>query len=303
MEIPTEELSLNLPKTEQTDQMENTDTRDILKEIRNHLNKWNELDKIKINETENILTIDDNKIEMQCMLHYLSGDDNYLEEYSNSCSPIIKQHVIDGKLDLKTLIRISSNKDFLKDGIFYSNLYGFTVSMINYIATSKTFNGLEIKYKYRLLENLEEFINQSINYLSDYINTYEVIDNNIINSSYNLLYLLNILAYSRANVGRSITDLTALYNKLIKTIKENIQIYNSIDKNKLRILPSSTNQNEINEIDKLSEELTNRLRIMEKEKISLEINVKAINENSSVLERYANTEIKNAVINLKNEIK
>lgn len=294
----TEELSIDLPITEQTD----TDVKDILKEIKDHLKKWNELDKIKMNKTSDTLIIDNNKIEIQCMLHYLSGDDNYLEQYSNSCSPIIKQHTIDGKLDLKTLIRISLNKDFLKDANFYSNLYGFNLSMINYIATSKTFNNLEIKYKYRLLENLEEFINQSINYLSDYINTYQVIDNNIIHSSYNLLYLLNVLAYSRANVGKSINDLINLYNKLIQTIKENIQIYNSIDKNKLRTLPSSNNQNDIDEIDKLSQELTERLRIMEKEKTSLEINVKAINENSSVLEQYADVDIKNTIINLKNEI-
>src|SRR5205807_1750206 len=100
-------------------------------------------------------------------------------------------------------------------------------------ANSDEFKRADVATQSKILANFQDFIRQTLNYLGEYMNQYKIVDDNLINSSYNLLYLLNIITFRHANLGHNLTELESIYQKLVTTISENISIYNSINKDKL----------------------------------------------------------------------
>ena len=279
------------------------DTREALEKIKQHLDRWGEQYTGDFKLTMDGLRIGDETIGVYCMLHFLSDNVDYLADSRDQCSQIIKKFSGEtNRLDLASLIKLSDNKDFLKDTNFYTNLYGFNIAMVDYVSKDKNITALPIESQRNLLFNLREFIKQSINYLNAYMDEYTIIDDKLINSSYDLLYLSNILTFRHANLGKNINDINAIYKKLVTAINDNLSIYRQIDHSKL----SGENDVESNKLSKeiqtITKKLYEKLTVLEQQKETLRASVDAINTNSANLENLVSPNIKDIAVNLKTQV-
>ena len=288
----------------------NSDVNDTLRNIKEHLDRWDQYSgdnkKFVSKKTDN-LTIGNNTINVECMLHFLSDDSNYLISSKKQCSRIIDEYRDKNrKLDLTSLIKLSSTskpgstsklsdeKSFLKDSEFYKNLYGFNIAMADYIAKDSNITKLPIDSQQKLLSNFREFIKQSLNYLNNYMNEYNIIDDSLLSSSYNLLYLLNILTFRTANVGNNIDEINQLHAKLTQAVKDNIEIYNKIDREKLSGTGAvlGTSNQITQEINAVTQRLQEKIAVLDKQRTILQDNVNKINENSANLKDLISGDVK-----------
>lgn len=270
-----------------------SDVNDILKNINDHLTKLN-LEGTKTIQNNDTLTIGDNRINKMCLLHFFSNNPKFLSTNKNQCSSVIQQYATDKTLDLTKLINLSSDKNWNMDTKFYENLYGFNVSVAEFIANSKEFKETDPKTQSTILSNFQQFIKQSLDYFGKYMKQYQIINDNLLNNSYNLLYLLNIMSFHQANVGTSISDLDGLYKKLVETINANIVLYESIDKTK--IVGTTVNQQEIDmskQISELKTKLDASLKKLSEQQSQLKKNVDEINKNAFSIENFATNDVKN----------
>lgn len=282
-----------------TKSLEQSDINKTLNEIRSHLDNLDMLQNEfgTKNLDDNVLRIGDQLVSLECMLHYLSNNNNFLPESRDQCSAIISKYIdANNNLDLTSLISLSPDKNFLSDSTFYENLYYFIISMAKYISDENILMNLDPITQKTLLFNVRSFIAQSLDYLNKYMNNYEVIDNNLINSSYNLMYLLNSLTIRNASVGQSIEELQKIYGELRSLISDNINIYNKIykkiDSSKIddkNIAQSSMLEKEIQE---LISRLKSRMNILEKQSESLNENSAAIDADTASLENFVDENIK-----------
>ncbi|BCS83005.1 hypothetical protein QLL95_gp1118 [Cotonvirus japonicus] len=285
----------------------NEDVTDILAKIKTHLARLNyaaKLDFEKDKKEDHILTVGNYKISRECLLHYLSGNPEFLKSDAKQCSTAIQNFSnTSGNLDLESLLNLSENKDFVRDTNFYKNLYGFNVSIADFIANNQEFKKTNFNTQVRILANYQEFLKQSIDYLNKYMNEYKVIDENLITKSYNLMYLLNMLTFRRANMGKNFNELGIVYNKLNQAIMNNIAIYNSIDKNKLGTL--SVGKNDV--IDKNVQDLINalkqKLESVNKQQTVLKNNVEEINRDANNLKKHVSKDVIGIADSLRNEVK
>nr|QZX43284.2 hypothetical protein [Mimivirus sp.] len=132
--------------------------------------------------------------------------------------------------------------------------------------------------------------------------TYQVVDDNLITSSYNLMYLLNSITFRRANMGKNIYELQSIYTALVDAIMQNISIYNSIDSKQIINQPVTKNDVLDEGISKLAEELKQRLNLLKKQQVTLINNVKEINADSNNLRNYVNGDVVDIVDSLKSQI-
>jgi len=257
----------------------NKDTDDILAEIKEHLSKFKTVDETKFDTTAKDVVLDlgnGDKIGTKCMLHYLSQNDQLFPKEGTECAPIIGKYLTDNELDLTKLFKISG--DFKRDHAFYKNLYEFIISLAN---------GVTKDARFKNMDGLQQFINGGINYFNSFINKYQVIDEPLINSTYNLLLLLNAFTYKRANVSANadMSKLIKINNDVQKAIQENINLYNSIDTKKFsqNIAFSETSTKLNNEIKKLIEALTERFNKLGSQKIQLEKNIKELSSETNYI--------------------
>ena len=289
------------------------DVDDILGEINKHLEKWKTVENIDFEKTpfDNELHLGNNTtISRLCMLHYLSGDANFLSDQKNdaNCTNNIKNYLSEGNIDFEKLINLAAlnnpdGSNFVRNTEFYNNLYRFNVSMVEYLANSSEFRKAEFVIQKRLLGNIQNFIKQTITYLQKYMKQYQVIDNKLLDSSYNLLYLLNILSYRRANVGKNIDDIYSLYQRIVEAIDSNIELYNKIDTNKIAAEMTVVDSTGSNEISNLYIELRKRYAMLQEQKLQLEKNIAAIDADTKNLVNMASPEIKDIVNRLNAQIK
>nr|WBF70916.1 hypothetical protein [Megavirus caiporensis] len=309
----TEIISVNVPTTESTEKRNNTvistsnnDVVDILSKIRQHLARLKFSSSIDFNKNlddDKILTVGEYKISRECLLHFLAGNPEFLKDSANQCSAAIQNFSNEaGNLDLSALINLSPNKSFIRDSEFYKNLYGFNISIADFIANNDQFKNTNFNTQTRILSNYQEFLRQSIDYLGKYMQTYQVVDDNLITSSYNLMYLLNSITFRRANMGKNIYELQSIYTALVDAIMQNISIYNSIDSKQIINQPVTKNDVLDEGISKLAEELKQRLNLLKKQQVTLINNVKEINADSNNLRNYVNGDVVNIVDSLKSQI-
>jgi hypothetical protein len=280
-----------------------TDVADMISRIKQHLQKFDIFTEKSITDVPaHYLEIPNesgsvNVINLNCLLNYLSKNPNFLGTDKDKCSQTIKNYLDNtNDLDLHKLIALGRNhnteSDFIRDTKFYSNLYGFNISLVSFIANSKAFKNADAKTQENLLSGIQNFVRQSLNYLSEYMNRYKVIDDKLLNSSYNLLYLLNILSFRKANVGKSMTDIEGLYGRVVNAITENIKIYESIDKDKLEKyitqVPEDRNAKEIADLYLVLEK---RLAILMEQREKLRENVDQINLQSTNLSKFATPKV------------
>ncbi|AGC01817.1 hypothetical protein H012_gp648 [Acanthamoeba polyphaga moumouvirus] len=298
----TDIISVSVPQTETTERKNNTvvastnnDVLDILKKIRTHLARLKYSSAIDFNknlQNDRVLNIGNYKISRECLLHYLGGNPDFLKQYADQCSSAIKNFSNEaGNLDLSSLINLSENKDFVRDTTFYKNLYGFNISLADYIANSNEFKNTNFNTQARILTNYQEFLRQSIDYIGRYMKNYQVIDDNLINSSYNLMYLLNSITFRRANMGKNIYEIQSIYTALVDAINNNLTIYDSLNTNKMIAQPVAQDSTLNTGLQKLADELRQRLNILRKQQVTLKNNINDINNDSNNLRKHVSGNI------------
>jgi methyl-accepting chemotaxis protein len=224
------------------------------------------------------------------MLHYLSEDPAFMAQSKNQCSKVIQQYSNDAVLDLPRLLNFASGSTFLSSSVFYKNLYDFNIAMINHISQPTALANVNRETVYKLLINLRNFIKKTLDYLDNYMTQYQVIDDKLIDSSYNLLYLFNILTFKQADARKGIAQLQEVYKRLVDTIMENLRIYKSLDTQKIYDLKIDRQSSD--EIAALIAELSSRLDILNAQSTKLQENVNLINENTNRLSEHASTTVK-----------
>ncbi|QGR53816.1 hypothetical protein [Moumouvirus maliensis] len=310
----TDIISISVPKTETTEKKNNTvvasssnnDVLDILKKIRTHLARLKYSSAVDFNknlQNDKILNIGNYKISRECLLHYLGGNPEFLKQYADQCSSAIKNFSNEsGNLDLSTLINLSENKDFVRDTTFYKNLYGFNISLADFIANSNEFKNINFNTQARILTNYQEFLRQSIDYIGKYMKNYQVIDDNLINSSYNLMYLLNSITFRRANMGKNIYEIQSIYTALVDAINNNLSIYDTLNTSKMIAQPVAEDPTLNSGLQKLADELKQRLNILKKQQITLKNNINDINNDSNNLKKHVSGNVVGIADALKSQI-
>ena len=215
-----------------------SDVESMSAQIRKHLANWTILDQTKISDKEiDVLRIPTNggynEISARCLISYLSHNKEFLKRDRETCRGTFRSYLENGDVvDLDKLIDLSSisreDNNFIQNGAFFQNLYGFDLSLARFISSSPEFKSADIVTKQNVINGVFDFLNQSLTYLNQCIDTYQVLDEKLLVSSYNLLFLLNILNLKRSTTGRTVEDLNAVYQKLVDTIQQNIKAYHSI---------------------------------------------------------------------------
>lgn len=277
------------------------DVQDILQRIKNHLDRWKYVDESNYNEDtfDGVLKLGNNvELSVPCVLHYLSGSSTFLESNRNDikCSSNIKNYLVDKQIDLSALINLVSlddgnNMKFLANSQFYHNLYLFNIAMVQYLIDSDEFKNTDLDVQKNLLEGVQQFMKQTIRYLQKYMEQYEVIDQKLLNSSYNLLFIMNTINLQRANMGKNINDLIGLYQRLIDAVNENITIYKQIDLSKIKLEQGSTGTGTSLDIENLYNELTSRYDLLVSQRDELERNVELINNQREELSTLASPDV------------
>lgn len=284
--------------------LDSNDVNNILDRINRHLAKWKQIDQSQFNfnqasTTENTVLDMGNgsSINYLCMLHYLSGraSDFLAEQATDSnCSNSIKAYLdSDNAVNLSKLINLSTITDVdaanttaeqaAIDLKFYQNLYHFDVEMARYVATAPAFKAASITTQNRVLENLRLFTKQSISYIHTFMHKNTVIDDKLLNSSYDLMYLLSILSLQRANTGRSVAELSTIYQRVLDAIHTNLSLYDQIDVNKLTQVDATGLPSRSAEITVLYNELAKRRAELEAQHAQLVKNVGQLNSDANSL--------------------
>ena len=132
---------------------------------------------------------------------------------------------------------------------------------------------------------------------------YVIIDDKLINSSYGLLYLLNVLTFRRVDIGRNINELNNLYATLVSAVKDNLAIYKQIESDKLSTAVNTSASNKLSmEIRDTTNKIYQRLKILDEQKAILKNNVIEINNNSANLEKIVTPNVNDIINKLKNQI-
>ena len=293
------------PKKIKSSKTPNNDVIGLLGKINDHLKQFTDLGDQKLDKPQNVLVLGkcfdntDCNISVECMLHYLSRDTEFLSDKKSECSTIIGKYVKKSNqinkplLHLEDLIKLSADRNFLNDTKFYYNLYGFNLQMVNYLFEN---NGAVIKKlsetnQRKLLSNIQSFIKQSLVYLTSYMDTYKVMDTQLLNTSYNLLYLLNDLTFHQANSHIKINDLEKNYKLMVNAIQENIKIFRKIKLDKP--LLKSTNIPIFGE-DKIVQQISNTISALKKKTEKIQLQRKELANNVSLISK-GQAELRNIV--------
>lgn len=275
-------------ETDIIDIANDVDIMDMIYKIRGHLKKIDLVNKMDFTtDGESVLMINGSKITPECMLHYLSGDKQFLALTRNQCSEIIQKYVDNKKLNLSKLLSLSGNFDM--DRNFYKNLYNFLIAMIQFVANDKRFSETNVMTQKKLIYNLQKFTLESIRYLKEFMKKYNVIDDNLLFTSYELLLLINAMGQKRANVGKKIIELTNIYDKLIEAIKSNISLFEKIN---LETSFSEISQINNHNIENLANILKSKIDKLKIEREILQKNISSIEINQQEMLK----QVKNPVI-------
>ena len=247
----------------------------LIDEMKKYLQRYTQLTTIaKNNKESDVLTIikdgKQHSITAACILHYFSGDNDFLENDKNSCDPIFKDLININGIDLSNLI--TESNDFEKSTEFYEKLYNFNIGVVAQLVKNQNdFNKLKFESKIRTLENTQKFISQTIDHLHKYMNSYDIYDNSLTANGNNLLYLFNAIAKTHVNTGRTVDELSNYYKKLIDATRENIELYKKISDGYKK--SNTTMNTDSAELDNLYKMLESRLSIITDQKEKLDENI------------------------------
>ncbi|MEM0354207.1 MAG: hypothetical protein QXW79_01360 [Thermoplasmata archaeon] len=243
-----------------------TSVKEKIENINKYLEKLEKADEIKIEEGIENLEIDkDKKVSTKCMIEIFSGNIK-TQECKN-----INAYTKDNQLDLEEISKLEKNfDDKLK---FYTNLYGFIISLVRDIVGSG--------YNATIFTNLSKMIDRTLVLMGNFISENKVFNKKILTTVYNLLYLHSVLLNRRVLAGDTLTKLDELYNNLTKEIDENIKLYNNLKSNVEGKFAKSSNVSELQipQVDELINKLKVRLENIKELKKSLTEKSKAVKKN------------------------
>jgi len=243
----------------QTPPKQNPDANVILKEIQEYLQEIKPIENFKptsdLSNTDIILG--NTQISAKCMLFYFSTyDKKFMNDLTQEdCSNKINSYIANNKFDFGKLFYPTGKKTLSYD--VYKNLYEFTVSMINYIATTNNFKNSTPVTKSSILNNLVYFINNVFEYLIKFMKSQKIMEQSLMTSGYNLLLLRNVMTSQQVNADKNIKDLMNVYDKLKKTIDDNINLYQKIQTKSPSTIQPSTTQEIDTEIKNLTDTVNN----------------------------------------------
>lgn len=215
--------------------------------------KLSRLDTIpdKITEETKEIELDNVKYSAECLLNFFSQKTFFVNTKCEDDK--IKNYT---KLFNKKL----NKNNITEDTNYYYKLYGLNIEMVRQIANNTNkFSSLTNTNKERILSRVQDFIANTLKFLGKLMNNDNVIDNSLLKSSYNLMYLMNHMTRYQISLGASIKEISNSYQQIEKLIKENIKLYNQIisDKN-LKNLPTIETMGKITEADTLISRLKNK---------------------------------------------
>lgn len=261
----------------------NNDVNEILGAIRKHLDKFKTIDNFNLGTFNDNLKIGENTISVLCMLHFMGNNKAFLRNAASQCSATIKKYQSNGSLDLGKLIELSQN--FKEDNNFYQNLYSFDLAMVNFIFKDPAFKEASPETQATLVNNVQKFIRETLDYLTKYMTENGIINDKLVVSGYDLLYLLNKLTLLRISTTPDMLSLEKLYQRLKDAVDANITAYKEIKQNEIG-KPVSVEKIPMPEVDALKEQLEARIKSLEDQHKSIQSNVKDINNDTKNLENF-----------------
>nr|AEX62978.1 hypothetical protein mv_L774 [Moumouvirus Monve] len=105
------------------------------------------------------------------------------------------------------------------------------------------------------------------------------------------MYLLNSITFRRANMGKNIYEIQSIYTALVDAINNNLTIYDSLNTNKMIAQPVAQDSTLNTGLQKLADELRQRLNILRKQQVTLKNNINDINNDSNNLRKHVSGNI------------
>ena len=249
-----------------------------LTDIRQQLSNIDSMDQFAL---EDNLDMDKAKIgnmSGKCILHCMGKDKNF---FPDACKNGAECPVGD-PLDFSKIEPFDEALGFIDNRDKYARLYQSTISLIEFVSTDE-FSTAAQQTQTNVLNNLDALIEYDINFLTQFMEKYQLVDSKLIRSGYNLLLLRNSLGLRRVNVntGRNMSELQSTYDKLVNAIKGNIDIYKRIVDKVPR--PATKELAENPEIRLLIDEIQKKLTTLESSKQVLESNLRSITANGDQL--------------------
>lgn len=236
------------------------DISTMIDRIRSHLKAYDLVAKIDGSKVDSdVLKIPTtngvNQISYKCVLSYMSRNPNFFPQDKDKCSNVFKTYLDSNGVDLNKLIQLSGNP--VTAAGFYANLYAFSVRLFDFIANDPMFKQADPVTKQNIVNGVYDFVDQTIKYVGKAMDTYKIADGRLMETSFELLYMLNLLNVKRAMMGTSTTDITKLYVDLEQATQRNIEAYHTLMK---RGQPSTITATEDPEIVALAKQVQDKIK-------------------------------------------
>jgi hypothetical protein len=267
------------------------DVAEMMKRIKNHLERLNASESIFSKKPQRVATLSiENKIILtdSCLLHHFS--DKLTVKNTTGCDKQVRQYLENNStFDIKKLIELTTqNNDFAKDTSFYRNLYYFNIHLLDFIKSpTSPYAKLDHTAQNAISKNVFDFTGQSIHYIIEYMNKYKVSSTTLTKYVYNLILRRTELKIREVNTSSmgviGYDDLQKNYEALQKLITDNISLLRKTSNIRSSLKPgsmeeSATINDKHSEIDNLNKALIQKIDNMKKANTELTIHYNELNE-------------------------
>lgn len=241
-----EKIGEKTPMMKTSQNLTEADARLILKNIQEKLKEMDNIEIMKIgNSNENI------ENDAKCLLN----------KYNNKMFSDINCTTYNENYNKLFDIKKEKTED---DIAYYYYLYNLSIKQISLLTQSTDiFMKYSIDEKNNILHGIQNFIIKTLNFLEKIMDNRQIINNNLLNSSNNLMYLLNHLTHYQVNLGTSIREIQSMYRQIQGLIKTNIDLFKKIIQEKnLKNLSKTIYLTEISDIEALKVKLTTKQKLL-----------------------------------------
>ena len=173
-------------------------------------------------------------------------------------------------------------------------MYKFDVAILRKITSNDYFDNLDNIKQTNLLINFQKFLKSSFEYVQIFASgndNFRVFDDNITKSSYGLLYMMNAITIAHASSGKNIDDLNKIYDRVINSIKTNIELFKKFNvQNKF-----DSNSKDKTEYNQIYNKLNDKLVELENQKLVLDKNIEIVNSDITKLSDLVSDDVKSVI--------
>lgn len=228
---------------------------DLLNCIKNQL-QTSELSYNDINDNFVLKLNNDITINVECFIYLVTNNNTYNDKCDNN---VINNFIVNNTVSFDKFFPQSDDKTFKIK--FNEDMYKYILSIIKFIVTNNNLKNMANNEQTKLINALCTLISKEIEYNTNLILQKIILQDKYYKINYNLLYLYIILNTKYINEEK-IKQLQDLYDKLIKTINDNIEAYKTWKDN---IINSEKNNKVTNDIDNIIKELDEKINKLEEE--------------------------------------